>query len=267
MSDSRDASDTDSASSDDDQPVRRRVAQNLKPETSEENPSDPGYPEQRKTDSHYSDEQPSEGKHRGENVVEDEVNVDGGSEEVEEDEGEGEADEESGDDETKAENNEEKKDPDPWDVPRTGKFYLHDDRFDSGSKRGGRYRRRGGKQLWEAEEPMWTHDKFEELQKEPEPDTVDVNSTYGGGRWRNNRGRGRGRGRGARRRYRGRGGGRSRGRGRGRSNGGPRQKWVKKVSQGVQQVQDHKQSPQANVGLGQQHVMTAQGGGGGGWGQ
>ncbi|GMH45038.1 hypothetical protein BSKO_12995 [Bryopsis sp. KO-2023] len=51
-------------------------------------------------------------------------------------------------------------DREPFDVPRAGAFYLHDDRFEHQARRG-RGRGRGGRRR----EPKWKHDKFEELEK------------------------------------------------------------------------------------------------------
>ncbi|XP_021277523.1 uncharacterized protein DDB_G0283697-like isoform X3 [Herrania umbratica] len=53
-------------------------------------------------------------------------------------------------------------DIDPFAVPRTGAFYMHDDRFD-GLRRRSRYQRRK-KYIWESKDELkWMHDKFEEM--------------------------------------------------------------------------------------------------------
>lgn len=58
---------------------------------------------------------------------------------------------------------EEKKENEPYAVPKTGAFYMHDDRF--GDNVGGRQKRMsGGRRLWESKDDRkWGHDKFEEL--------------------------------------------------------------------------------------------------------
>ncbi|KAL0425063.1 UNVERIFIED_CONTAM: protein MLN51 [Sesamum radiatum] len=57
----------------------------------------------------------------------------------------------------------EKKEIEPYTVPTTGAFYMHDDRFRDNA--GGRHRRTfGGRKLWESKDDRkWGHDKFEEL--------------------------------------------------------------------------------------------------------
>ncbi|KAF0898491.1 hypothetical protein E2562_008092 [Oryza meyeriana var. granulata] len=95
---------------------------------------------------------------------------------------------------------EEKKEHEPFAVPTSGAFYMHDDRFQEES--GGRRRRMfGGRKLWDAKDDQaWVHDRFEEmnLQEERYEDK------------RMSRGRFRGRS----------GGGRTRGTGRGFARGG-----------------------------------------------
>ncbi|KAL2932479.1 Protein MLN51-like protein [Bienertia sinuspersici] len=60
----------------------------------------------------------------------------------------------------------EKKENEPFAVPTSGAFYMHDDRFRDNA--GGRHRRTfGGRKLWESkDERKWGHDKFEELNTE-----------------------------------------------------------------------------------------------------
>ncbi|XP_021731952.1 protein MLN51 homolog isoform X2 [Chenopodium quinoa] len=72
-------------------------------------------------------------------------------------EGEGEGEGEGGQGEG------EKKENEPFAVPTTGAFYMHDDRFKDNA--GGRHRRTfGGRKLWESkDERKWGHDKFEEM--------------------------------------------------------------------------------------------------------
>ncbi|KAL9244654.1 hypothetical protein vseg_018412 [Gypsophila vaccaria] len=84
------------------------------------------------------------------------IAVEEGEGEVVEGEGEGEG--------------EEKKEVEPFAVPTSGAFYMHDDRFrgnaaGGGARGGGRHRRTfGGRKLWESkDERKWGHDKFEEL--------------------------------------------------------------------------------------------------------
>lgn len=57
----------------------------------------------------------------------------------------------------------EKKENEPFAVPTSGAFYMHDDRFRDNA--GGRHRRTfAGRRLWESkDERKWGHDKFEEL--------------------------------------------------------------------------------------------------------
>ncbi|KAK8618876.1 hypothetical protein V6N13_132854 [Hibiscus sabdariffa] len=61
------------------------------------------------------------------------------------------------------EDEEGKKENEPFAVPTTGAFYMHDDRFRDNA--GGRQRRmRGGRHLWESKDDgKWGHDKFEEM--------------------------------------------------------------------------------------------------------
>ncbi|XP_039045892.1 protein MLN51 homolog isoform X2 [Hibiscus syriacus] len=61
------------------------------------------------------------------------------------------------------EDEEGKKENEPFAVPTTGSFYMHDDRFRDNV--GGRHRRmRGGRNLWESKnDRKWGHDKFEEM--------------------------------------------------------------------------------------------------------
>ncbi|XP_006646061.1 protein MLN51 homolog [Oryza brachyantha] len=95
---------------------------------------------------------------------------------------------------------EEKKEHEPFAVPTSGAFYMHDDRFQE-ENRGRRRRMFGGRKLWDAKDDQaWVHDRFEEmnLQEERYEDK------------RMSRGRFRGRG----------GGGRTRGTGRGFARGG-----------------------------------------------
>ncbi|XP_047341750.1 protein MLN51 homolog [Impatiens glandulifera] len=61
------------------------------------------------------------------------------------------------------EEGEEKKETEPFAIPTTGAFYMHDDRFRDNVA--GRNRKTlGGKQLWESKDAgKWGHDKFEEI--------------------------------------------------------------------------------------------------------
>ncbi|KAG8077273.1 hypothetical protein GUJ93_ZPchr0007g4585 [Zizania palustris] len=95
---------------------------------------------------------------------------------------------------------EEKKEHEPFAVPTSGAFYMHDDRFQE-ENRGRRRRMFGGRKLWDAKDDQaWVHDRFEEMNLHEE-------------RYEDNRmSRGRFRGRG--------GGGRTRGAGRGFARGG-----------------------------------------------
>lgn len=99
---------------------------------------------------------------------------------------------------------EEKKEQEPFAVPTSGAFYMHDDRFAENGRGGGRRRMLGGRKLWDAKDDQaWVHDRFEEL---------NVHDTFEE-RYEDKRGsRGRFRGRG--------GGGRTRGTARGSSRGG-----------------------------------------------
>ncbi|KAJ1263796.1 hypothetical protein BS78_09G214200 [Paspalum vaginatum] len=61
---------------------------------------------------------------------------------------------------------EEKKGNEPYAVPTTGSFYMHDDRFQEGRGRGrGRQRRMvNSKRLWSPKEDQaWVHDRFDEM--------------------------------------------------------------------------------------------------------
>ncbi|OAY68769.1 hypothetical protein ACMD2_09730 [Ananas comosus] len=97
------------------------------------------------------------------------------------------------------EEGEEKLENEPYAVPTTGAFYMHDDRFQENTR--GRHRRMfGGRKLDSKDERAWVHDRFEEMNLQ---DT----------RYDQERRRSRGR-------FRGRGGGRTRGGGRGYYRGG-----------------------------------------------
>lgn len=96
--------------------------------------------------------------------------------------------------ESQGQGEEEKKENEPFAVPTSGAFYMHDDRFRDNA--GGRHRRTfGGRKLWESKDDRkWGHDKFEEMNMQ--------DRNYEEGR-RSSKGfyRGRGRGRGADRGY------------------------------------------------------------------
>lgn len=70
--------------------------------------------------------------------------------------------EEIGEDQ-QGEGEEEKKENEPFAVPTSGAFYMHDDRFRDNA--GGKHRRTfGGRKLWESKDVRkWGHDKFEEM--------------------------------------------------------------------------------------------------------
>ncbi|CAN6336981.1 unnamed protein product [Urochloa humidicola] len=83
---------------------------------------------------------------------------------------------------------EEKKGNEPYAVPTTGAFYMHDDRFQEGRGRGrGRQRRiMNSRKLWSPKEDQaWVHDRFDE---------TDVHNFHGDNPKRNQGGRFRGRG-------------------------------------------------------------------------
>lgn len=88
------------------------------------------------------------------------------------------------------EEKEEQKPPEPFVVPTSGAFYMHDDRFsESGGSRprgGGR----GGRKLWESRnDKPWVHDMFEELNLRDDEGLIQKNNEdYQGGR-RGGRGR------------------------------------------------------------------------------
>ncbi|GBG74898.1 hypothetical protein CBR_g19411 [Chara braunii] len=108
-----------------------------------------------------------------------------------------------------------KKDVEPFVVPTSGAFYMHDDRFHENG--GGRPRRNlGGRKLWEAKDDSpWVHDKFEELNLQDE----EFNRSRSGRGSRGHRGQARG-GFGVRTAaFRGGNAGRGRVRGRGRGQG------------------------------------------------
>ncbi|XP_062214269.1 protein MLN51 homolog isoform X2 [Phragmites australis] len=92
------------------------------------------------------------------------------------------------------------KEKEPFAVPTSGAFYMHDDRFQE-ENRGRRRRMFGGRKLWDAKDDQaWVHDRFEEMNVQDE-------------RYEDKRmSRGRFRGRG--------GGGKARGGGRGFPRGG-----------------------------------------------
>ncbi|CAL4894583.1 unnamed protein product [Urochloa decumbens] len=86
------------------------------------------------------------------------------------------------------EQEEEKKGNEPYAVPTTGAFYMHDDRFQEGRGRGrGRQRRiMNSRKLWSPKEDQaWVHDRFDE---------TDVHDFHGDNPKRNQGGRYRGRG-------------------------------------------------------------------------
>ncbi|KAF3328409.1 protein CASC3-like isoform X2 [Carex littledalei] len=61
----------------------------------------------------------------------------------------------------------EKKENEPYAVPTSGAFYMHDDRFQENGRGGGGRRRRmyaGGRKIWNPkDERAWVHDRFEEM--------------------------------------------------------------------------------------------------------
>ncbi|XP_077211760.1 protein MLN51 homolog isoform X2 [Tasmannia lanceolata] len=69
----------------------------------------------------------------------------------------------------KNEGEEEKKESEPFSVPRVGAFYMHDDRFRDrgGGRQSLSFSRRtpgGGRKLWESKDDRaWVHDRFEEM--------------------------------------------------------------------------------------------------------
>uniref|UniRef100_R7W7J7 Uncharacterized protein n=1 Tax=Aegilops tauschii TaxID=37682 RepID=R7W7J7_AEGTA len=80
--------------------------------------------------------------------------------------GQGEAGEKPGEEGAEAEaeaDGEEKKEQEPFAVPTSGAFYMHDDRFQEDG-RGRRRRMLGGRKLWDAKDDQaWVHDRFEEM--------------------------------------------------------------------------------------------------------
>ncbi|KAM3349787.1 hypothetical protein ACQJBY_022578 [Aegilops geniculata] len=80
--------------------------------------------------------------------------------------GQGEAGEKPGEEGAEAEaeaDGEEKKEQEPFAVPTSGAFYMHDDRFQEDG-RGRRRRMLGGRKLWDAKDNQaWVHDRFEEM--------------------------------------------------------------------------------------------------------
>ncbi|GJM94016.1 hypothetical protein PR202_ga10625 [Eleusine coracana subsp. coracana] len=57
----------------------------------------------------------------------------------------------------------EEKEQEPFAVPTSGAFYMHDDRFQE-ENRGRRRRMFGGRKLWDAKDDQaWVHDRFEEM--------------------------------------------------------------------------------------------------------
>uniref|UniRef100_A0A061R5C9 Btz domain-containing protein n=1 Tax=Tetraselmis sp. GSL018 TaxID=582737 RepID=A0A061R5C9_9CHLO len=86
-----------------------------------------------------------------------------------------------------------RKKPEPFDVPRSGAFFMHDDRLGGESDSRQRRAPSRGKKLWDDDDGgKWTHDKFETLALPPDEDEDDDHQRHFGSR----RGRGRGRGRG-----------------------------------------------------------------------
>jgi hypothetical protein len=84
---------------------------------------------------------------------------------VDGDEGEeGGEDEDEEDDEPEPPAKEEKRKPEPYEVPKSGHFYLHDDRTEVKEKGEGEEEepQRPKKKLW-SDEPRWKHDKYVEV--------------------------------------------------------------------------------------------------------
>ncbi|XP_062203933.1 protein MLN51 homolog [Phragmites australis] len=62
----------------------------------------------------------------------------------------------------------EEKEQEPFSVPTSGAFYMHDDRFQE-ENRGRRRRMFGGRKLWDAKDDQaWVHDRFEEMNLQDE---------------------------------------------------------------------------------------------------
>ncbi|OEL20231.1 hypothetical protein BAE44_0018757, partial [Dichanthelium oligosanthes] len=117
-------------------------------------------------------------------VVASEAVAAAGQEEVEA--GDGEV--EKADEAAPGEEDEEKKGNEPYAVPTTGAFYMHDDRFQEGRGRGrGRQRRiLNSRKLWSPKEDQaWVHDRFDEM---------DLHEFHGDNPKRNQGGHFRGRG-------------------------------------------------------------------------
>eukprot|EP00897_Mesotaenium_endlicherianum_P005411 jgi/Mesen1/4899/ME000244S04080 len=129
------------------------------------------------------DEGPVEGEGQAEEAVGDE-------------EGEGKAGEEEGKEHVEGADEEEKKAVEPFVVPTSGAFYMHDDRFSeagAGRPRGGK----GGRKLWGSrDEKPWSHDMFEKLNLADMtgPSADDDDEEYGMRRGRGRGGARRGRG-------------------------------------------------------------------------
>ncbi|KAK3244400.1 hypothetical protein CYMTET_45979 [Cymbomonas tetramitiformis] len=133
------------------------------------------------------------------------------SNEDDDEDGVGEAEDQGEDivdgDQPAAEEKEPEKPAEPWSVPTTGAFYMHDDRGGDSSG-GARTRKGGGKKLWEPEE-QWLHDKFEQLnlaEDVGEPEPYESRGGKGkGGRGKGGRGT-KGKGKGGRGNGKGKGG-------------------------------------------------------------
>ncbi|CAO2170509.1 unnamed protein product [Urochloa humidicola] len=92
----------------------------------------------------------------------------------------------------------EEKEQEPFAVPTSGAFYMHDDRFQE-ENRGRRRRMFGGRKLWDAKDDQaWVHDRFEEMNLHDDR-YEDQRMSRGRFRGRGGRGKARGGGRGFRR--------------------------------------------------------------------
>jgi len=89
----------------------------------------------------------------------------------------------------------EEKEQEPFAVPTSGAFYMHDDRFQE-ENRGRRRRMFGGRKLWDAKDDQaWVHDRFEEMNLQDDR-YEDQRMSRGRFRGRGGRGKARGGGRG-----------------------------------------------------------------------
>jgi len=110
-----------------------------------------------------------EGEGEGEG---EEGEFEGEDEDYEEGGGEEEGDEDKGDEDSEQQDKrDDGKKLEPFEVPKSGRFFLHDDRTEGSPAEDPREDARPRKKLWSENEGKWGHDKFEQLVQEEEAES------------------------------------------------------------------------------------------------